>query len=136
MIHKVDTLPSSMMVSAAIEFFTTDEPRHKSYPLVDSQGKFAGMISRADVLRWTMDGEDALAKLSAVTRLDEILVALPDEPVGHLADRMGQFDVGRVPVVAADQRLVGIVARKDLLKIRAHLRAHEHDRAAPLRAWK
>ncbi|HET9863639.1 MAG TPA: chloride channel protein [Steroidobacteraceae bacterium] len=136
MVQKVDTLPSSMTVSAAVEFFTTDEPRHKSYPLVDAHGKFAGMISRANVLRWTMDGEDALAKLSAVTRMDELLVAQPDEPVGHLADRMGQFDVGRVPVVAADQRLVGIVARKDLLKIRAHLRAHEHERAAPLRAWK
>ncbi|HEU4592706.1 MAG TPA: chloride channel protein [Steroidobacteraceae bacterium] len=136
MIQQVDTLPASMTVSSAIEFFTTDEPRHKSYPLLDAQGKFAGMISRADVLRWTMDGEDALAKLSAVTRVDEVLVAPPDEPVGHLADRMGQYDVGRVPVVAADRRLVGIVARKDLLKIRAHLRAHELDRAAPLRAWK
>jgi H+/Cl- antiporter ClcA/CBS domain-containing protein len=136
MVQKVDTLPSSMTVSAAVEFFTTDERRHKSYPLLDAQGKFAGMISRANVLRWTMDGEDALAKLSAVTRLDELLVAQPDEPVGYLADRMGQFDVGRVPVVAADQRLVGIVARKDLLKIRAHLRAHEHERTAPLRAWK
>jgi predicted transcriptional regulator len=55
--------------------------------------------------------------------------------VGSLADRMGQFDVGRVPVVAhGDGKLVGIVARKDLLKIRAHLRAHEHERSAPLRA--
>jgi CIC family chloride channel protein len=50
---------------------------------------------------------------------------------------MGQFDVGRVPVVTpGDGRLVGIVARKDLLKIRSHLRAQEHERTAPLRAWK
>jgi H+/Cl- antiporter ClcA/CBS domain-containing protein len=137
MIRDVDTLPSSMTVRAAIEFFTTDEPRHKSYPVKDSNGRFAGMISRADVLRWTMDGEDADAKLADVTRADEMLVAVPDELVGSLADRMGQFDVGRVPVVTADDRqLVGIVARKDLLKIRAHLRAHEHERTAPLRAWK
>ena len=137
MIHAVDTLPSSMTVSSAIEFFTTDEPRHKSYPVKDAQGRFAGMISRADVLRWTMNGEDALAKLAEVTRPDEILVAEPDELVGGLADRMGHFDVGRVPVITpGDGQLVGIVARKDLLKIRAHLRAHEHDRTAPLRAWK
>ena len=136
MIHAVDTLPASMTVSSAIEFFTTDEPRHKSYPVKDAQGRFAGMISRADVLRWTMNGEDALARLAAVTRADDMLVAVPDELVGNLADRMGQFDVGRVPVIAHDGQLVGIVSRKDLLKIRAHLRAHEHERTAPLRARK
>jgi H+/Cl- antiporter ClcA/CBS domain-containing protein len=135
MIREVDVLPSSLTVAEAIEFFTTEEPRHKSYPLKDAQGRFAGMISRADVLRWTMDGEDALAKLAEVTRASETLVTAPDELVGSLADRMGQFDVGRVPVVAhGDGKLVGIVARKDLLKIRAHLRAHEHERSAPLRA--
>jgi hypothetical protein len=37
-------------------------------------------------------------------------------------------------VAHGDGKLVGIVARKDLLKIRAHLRAHEHERSAPLRA--
>jgi CBS domain-containing protein len=136
MVAKVDSLPASMTVSSAIEFFTTDAPRHKSYPVIDEHGKLGGMIARADVLRWTMDGEDALASLASVSRVEDVLVAAPDELVGSLADRMGQFDVGRVPVITADHRLVGIVARKDLLKIRAHLRAHEHERAAPLRAWK
>jgi CBS-domain-containing membrane protein len=49
---------------------------------------------------------------------------------------MGQFDIGRVPVISpTDRRLIGIVARKDLLKVRAHLLAHEHERTAPLRTW-
>ncbi len=134
MIRQVDTLPASMTVSSAIEFFTGDEPRHKSYPVVREGGRLAGMISRADVLRWTMNSEDALAALEQVAQGDNVLVAAPQELVGHLADRMGQFDVGRVPVVTADQQLVGIVTRKDLLKIRAHLRAHEHERSAPLRS--
>jgi CBS domain-containing protein len=133
MIHAVDTLPASMTVSAAVDFFTTDAPRHKSYPVVDARGRLAGMISRADVLRWTMDVDDAATTLADVTRADDILISAPGELVGALADRMGQSDVGRVPVVDG-QRLVGIVARKDLLKIRAHLRVHEHERSAPLRA--
>ena len=136
MIRAVDALPASMSVSAAVEFFTADAPRHKSYPVTDAHGRFAGMISRADVLRWTMNGEDAVARLSEVTRADDMLVAAPDELVGSLADRMGQFDVGRVPVIAPDGQLAGIVSRKDLLKIRAQLRAHEHERTAPLRTWK
>ncbi len=47
---------------------------------------------------------------------------------------MAEADLGRVPVVAReDGRLVGILARKDLLKVRARARAQERDRAAPLR---
>jgi len=136
MIRNVDTLPAAMSVQSAIEFFTTDAPRHKSYPLVDTHGTLRGMISRADVLRWTMNGEDAQARLAELSRVEEGLVTSPDELLGSLADRMGQFDIGRVPVISpTDRRLIGIVARKDLLKVRAHLLAHEHERTAPLRTW-
>jgi H+/Cl- antiporter ClcA len=135
MVGDVDTLPAAMTVSSAIEFFTTTELRHKSYPITDSQGKFVGMISRADVFRWTMNNQDRLISLAELTGPEEILVTVPEELVGSLADRMSQADVGRVPVIQPeDHRLIGIVARKDLLRIRASLLAHEHERTAPLRA--
>jgi CIC family chloride channel protein len=135
MVRNVDTLPATMTVSAAIEFFTTTELRHKSYPITDPAGKFVGMISRADVLRWTMNDQDRLVSLAEIVSPVEVLTTVPDELVGKLADRMSQFDVGRVPVVQPDDhQLIGIVARKDLLRIRASLLAHEFERTAPLRA--
>jgi H+/Cl- antiporter ClcA/CBS domain-containing protein len=134
MIRNVDTLSASMTVGAAIDFFTTNEPRHKSYPITDPQGKLLGAISRADILRWTMTNQDRAVNLVEVTSPDDVLVATSDELVGNLADRMSQRDVGRVPVVQShDYRLIGIVARKDLLHVRASLLAHEQERTAPLR---
>jgi H+/Cl- antiporter ClcA/CBS domain-containing protein len=134
MVRNVDTLSASMTVGAAIEFFTTNEPRHKSYPITDPEGKLLGAISRADILRWTMTNQDRTVSLTEVTNPHDILVATSDELVGNLADRMSQHDVGRVPVIQShDDRLIGIVARKDLLHVRASLLAHEHERTAPLR---
>jgi chloride channel protein, CIC family len=134
MVDRVDTLPASMKVDAAVAFFTTDAPRHKSYPVVDEDGLLVGMVARADILRWTMEGDHLEMTLARMLSRTEPLHASPDELVGHLADRMAEADVGRVPVVArADGRLVGIVARKDLLRVRARRHAQERERARLLR---
>jgi CBS domain-containing protein len=60
---------------------------------------------------------------------DEVVVGYADELVGHLADRMAAHDVGRVPVVDHKTRhVVGLVARRDLLRVRAKLVGEEHER--------
>jgi CBS domain-containing protein len=59
-----------------------------------------------------------------------MLIGHPDELVGRLADRMAAADAGRVPVLDRKKgNLLGIVARKDLLRVRAKLHAEERDRA-------
>jgi CBS domain-containing protein len=46
-----------------------------------------------------------------------------------VADLMVAEDIGRVPVVdRRDGRIVGIVARRDLIQVRARLRSDERDR--------
>ncbi len=57
-----------------------------------------------------------------------------DELVGPLADRMAVADVGRVPILRrSDDKLVGLVARRDLLRVRADVVRHEHEREVLLR---
>jgi hypothetical protein len=47
---------------------------------------------------------------------------------------MVQADVGRVPILdPATNKVVGLVARKDLLRIRLRVQAEEQERAAYLR---
>ena len=55
MAKPVDTLPATMKVTDTVAFFSLDvaASRHKSYPVIDEHGKLAGIVSRADVLRWT-----------------------------------------------------------------------------------
>ncbi|WP_035982876.1 chloride channel protein, partial [Bradyrhizobium sp. STM 3843] len=130
MVREVDTLPDQMRLEEAIDFFSTDEPRHKSYPIRSEDGRIAGMVSRADILRWRTEAPSGDITLAERLSDDAVIVGYPDETVSHLADRMAIESVGRVPIVEpGTMRLVGLVARKDLLHIRRTWRAAEEQRA-------
>jgi CBS domain-containing protein len=132
MVTAVDTLPSNMQVPDVVRFFISDVHRHKSYPVLDEQGRCVGMVSRADVLRWTT-ASDYDNTLGESLSDKEMMHGWADELVGTLADRMAHADIGRVPILDEHRKLVGLVARKDLLRTRARLLPHEHERTAPLR---
>jgi CIC family chloride channel protein len=135
MVRNVDTLPGTMLVEDAVRFFTTDEAkRHKSYPVVDADNVVLGLVARADALRWLVQGWTPGATLADAVADAPLFVGHADELVGHLADRMAAQDIGRVPIVSRDHRtLVGIVARKDLLKVRARMVVQERERRPVLR---
>jgi chloride channel protein, CIC family len=131
MVRDVDTLPGAMRVDEAVLFFSSEVRRHKSYPLLDTDGQVAGMVGRADVLRWRAESPHGDETLFDRVSDRSLTVGYPDEPVSHLADRMVMADVGRVPIVDRDTvRLVGLVSRKDLLGIRATARSAESSRIA------
>jgi len=126
MARPVDTLPATMSVAEAAKFFAEAE-RHKSYPVVDAAGRVNAMVSRADVLRWTREGWTSDESLGDLDH--EMVTAFPDELAGTLADRMAQTGASRVPVIARDSReLVGLVARRELLRVRALALRAEQDR--------
>jgi CBS domain-containing protein len=88
------------------------------------------MVSRSDVLRWMREGWPAGATLGEGTGRRELFVAYADELAGHLADRMAAADIGRAPVVERDSgRLVGLVARRDLLQVRVKTASEELTRS-------
>jgi H+/Cl- antiporter ClcA len=132
MAHPVDTLPAAMPVADVIAFFGTGDERHKSYPVVGADGRLTGLVSRGDVLRWTRGGfgpEDTLGDLCTV-----VGTAYPDEMAGALADRMSQGRFSRVPVIAREGgKLVGLVTRRELLRVRALALKNENDRDGAVR---
>ena len=130
MARPVDTLPATMAVDAAVAFFTGEAPRHKSYPVVAEGGRLVGMVARADVLRWRTEAGHGADSLFDVVSDTSLHVGHPDDVVGRLADLMVATDLGRIPIVErGTQRVVGLVARKDLLRIRAAVNAEERDRS-------
>jgi H+/Cl- antiporter ClcA len=136
MTRPVHTLAASMPVHQAIEFFANveGEHRHKSYPVVAEHGKLAGMVSRADILRWMRGAPPTDATLAEMVDVDSAVVGFSDELVGELADRMAAGDIGRVPIVdRARGDVVGLVARRDLLRVRAHVLHEERERRRLLR---
>ncbi|HEY3791999.1 MAG TPA: chloride channel protein [Bradyrhizobium sp.] len=131
MVREVDTLPAAMSIDEALAYFSGEVRRHKSYPLIDATGEVAGMVARADVLRWSAESSHEDETLFDRVSDRSLTVGYADEPVSHLADRMVLADIGRVPIVDRDtQRLVGLIARKDLLRIRATAKSAEANRVA------
>jgi CBS-domain-containing membrane protein len=131
MVSEVDTLPAAMKIDEAVAFFADEAHRHKSYPILDAAGIVAGMVSRADVLRWRAEKPHDDETLFDRVSDRSLIVGYADEPVSHLADRMVAADVGRVAIVArGKQHLVGLVSRKDLLRIRATAKSAEASREA------
>src|SRR6185437_14305301 len=129
MVRDVDSLAATMSVDEAVSNFSGEGRR--SYPLIDEDGRVAGMVARADLLRWSAEGSHEDQTLFDCVSDRSLTVGYADEPVSHLADRMVLADIGRVPIIDRDsQRLVGLVARKDLLRIRATAKSAEANRVA------
>jgi chloride channel protein, CIC family len=137
MAQPVDTLPDTMAVRDVVDFFTAPDAtrRHKSYPVVDGNADLVGVVSRIDVLRWTRDGWMEGRRLSDVVAGQEVVTGYNDELIGRLVDRMIESDVGRIPILRRGEgkKVVGLVARRDLLRMRANLVRQERERETMIR---
>jgi CIC family chloride channel protein len=136
MARPAESLPASWTIAEVLTFFTApDAPRrHKSYPVTDTHGKVIGMVSRADALRWLGDEDVPEKLLREQVEGQELVVGYDDELAGHLADRMSFTEHGRVPILSRQTgALVGLVARRDLLRVRTNMMRHEHEREVLIR---
>jgi CBS domain-containing protein len=108
------------------------EHRVSAFPVLDDD-KVIGVVSEADLLtKEALDGvtphvfggmlhHRQQAKADGVTAADLMtkpaITIGPDEPVSHAARLMYSCRVKRLPVISADGRLIGIVARSDVLSV-------------------
>jgi H+/Cl- antiporter ClcA/CBS domain-containing protein len=121
-----ESLPAAMRVSEVLTFFAA-EARHRTYPVVNVAGQPVGLVSRADVLRWQVTDLPDDPSLDDLLSDRSLSLGLPEMPATTIADLMVAEDVGRVPIVdRASGKLVGLVARRDLLQARAG-RQHEEN---------
>lgn len=129
MVTDVETLTAAMPIEDAIKFFTGDEVRYRSYPVVDEQNRVVGMADRADILRWMAEGTPEHRTLDDMISDASIVVGYPGEVVADLVNRMVAHDAGRVPIVEpTTRRIVGLVARRDLMRVRAASRRQDLER--------
>jgi CBS-domain-containing membrane protein len=109
------------------------EQRVSAFPVLDDDDKIIGVVSEADLLtKEALEGampgvfsgmlhHREQAKAGGVTAADLMTTPAvtigPDEPVTRAARLMYSRRVKRLPVTDADGRLVGIVARSDVLSV-------------------
>ncbi|MFH0241262.1 CBS domain-containing protein [Streptomyces sp. HK10] len=119
-----------------------DRNRVSALPVVDAEGRVAGVVSEADLLRaegHPGDRPRLLPRLPGPPRppdrtgtARELMTAPavtigPDEPVNRAARLIEGRRVKRLPVVDGERRLLGILSRRDL--VRMHMRPDADIRA-------
>lgn len=90
--------------------------RYSAFPLVDEQGRFAGLVTLNGVKQIPAHTRAATAVLDAACPPAEVPLARPGEPLADLLPRMEGCADGRALVV--DQgRIVGIVSPTDVARL-------------------
>ena len=129
MIKEVDIFPTDMTVAEATGFFVSTAKTHRVYPVLDDTGVLKGLVSRGDALRWQQNEQLLSQTLGDVVTDASLPLAHPDDTVGYVADLMLATDTGRIPIVdPGNGQLRGLVARKDLLRLRHSLSVSETER--------
>lgn len=115
--------------------------RHHSLPVIDAEGRVQGMISQEDLidanrkvhlptvftlldsfipLGGFQDFAHELRKATASTALElastKVVTAHPDDSTDSVAEKLVEGHVHALPVVDAENRLLGIVTRSDVLR--------------------
>ena len=131
----VETLPGTMTLHGAAAFLASPKTRHPSFPVVDANHRVLGVVDPPSVLRWRRAGKHRTTTLDMLLAGSKITVAHPDEYLDRLADRLLQVNVAHLPVIAReDQRLVGYIGWKDLMRVRAKIQSQETKKTSFFRA--
>jgi len=131
MTKAVESVSDSMTLHGAAAFLTNPKTGHPSFPVVDANHHVLGVIDPPSVLRWRRAGKHRTATLGQLLTGSKVTVAYPDEYLDRLADRLMQVNVSHLPVISReDQRLVGYIGWKDLMRVRARLQAEETQKTA------
>ena len=121
-------LSGDMTIKDAVAYFG-EGATHRTYPVVDVGGRLLAMVSRADALRWRVEGELPDTSLAEALSDSSQPTAYLHSPIGEVADLMVESGVGRIPIVeVGTNRVVGILSRHDLLKVRSARKRAEIDR--------
>ena len=123
-----EVLPETMLIDETVRFFES-AARHRSYPVVDANRSPTGLVSRKDALRWQQDGGDDTATIGEQISDRSLPVVTSEVPADAVANLMIAEQTGRICVVQAETGvLIGIVARRDLLRSRAAVLRSEMER--------
>ncbi|TPI59463.1 chloride channel protein [Mesorhizobium sp. B3-1-7] len=133
MTTKVESVPATMTLHGAATFLTAPDTRHPSFPVVNGEGHVLGVIDPPAILRWRRAGKHRSTTLGELLAGSKITLAYPDEYLEALSDKLLLANVSHLPVVSRDdERLVGYIGWKDMMRARSKKQAEERDRSALL----
>lgn len=133
MARDVETLSADQSIAEAVA--TLSAGRHRVYPVIDRAERPVGLVTRADALRWELEGAHEGESVGEHVSDASLPVVHPGDVVSHAVDVMLAADQGRIPVTEPTSgKLVGLLTRKDLLLVRTRATQAESERRAYFRA--
>jgi chloride channel protein, CIC family len=134
MVKEVETLPQSTTLAEMAALFADPNTRHPSFPVIDAEGRVVGVVDPPTVLAWRRAERDGSETLGQLLATQQRVVGYPDEFLETIADRMMEANVAHLPILSReDERLVGYIGWKDLLRVRTKLRDEEKQRVILVR---
>ncbi len=108
-------VPTTMPVSELMSRF--QRTGHHGFPVVDKAGNFYGVVTLSDVQRATSRGDFPHLTAGDIASTS-VIVAYPDESIHDALMKLGDLEVGRIPVVERSnpKRLLGCLRRQDIIK--------------------
>jgi H+/Cl- antiporter ClcA len=107
--------------------------RQRLYPVVDTAGRFQGVVTRSRLLGANSQGDGSTPVAELMN--SPVAVTHGDQTLRHLAEVMAEAEVNRVPVVDREDptRVIGMVTLTQLLAARERDRYEARERERVLR---
>ena len=138
MTRKVETVAPGTAIADIARIMV--EKRISAVPVVDREGRLVGLVSEGDLLRRVETGTEgrrswwldlfvapetraetflkAHGRIATDVMVTELVTVTADTPLARAAQLMHDRRVKRLPVVE-DEKIIGIVARSDLVRVLA-----------------
>ena len=84
-------------------------------PVTNNEGKLVGIVTELDLLKAVQDGKELVRTTARDIMTQDVASARVDATVEEFITIMEEFHIIRLPIVK-DGKLVGIVARSDILR--------------------
>lgn len=85
-------------------------------PVVDAQGRLRGVVSERDLLNLFDSSIDETPTVGDICSTN-VLTARPADPLERAVELFRSLPIRRLPVVDDDQKVVGVISRRDLIRV-------------------
>lgn len=112
MVKEVITIGPEITLDKAIKKLVKN--KISGMPVVDENGKMVGIISEKDILNFAFNGYLKSTKVE-MAMVKSVIHFTPDSNIDEIALAISKNHFRRVPIIK-DDRIVGIVSRRDIIE--------------------
>ncbi len=115
MFKNLNTMDETTSVTDAIRMIQSTH--HVGFPVVDLKGNLVGVVTHQDITKAFVSGNPKIPVKEIMTK--EIIVSYPDESLRAALEKIGERDIGRIPVVERGnpRHLIGLITRRSIIVV-------------------